>query len=321
MQNMQTDSARASAWRRPLDTIHAPAHHLLGKDLRTMRTALIEPHRVKAWLDGVTPVWTALSEESFNALRYNAEPPSRALKIADDFLLEETQSSAIARNMQVLLRAADVRPGLKLTATGNLARSVVARMCAEFSWPGFDREEHFRYNKVINEPDFYPLWLVDELARAAKLVRRYDGHLRTNANGRTAIHSPALQALLFHMMFWRLAPDHPGREMLSGWPRADIGLVPWGISVAANNWESAERLTRLITSPTNAVLENAWDIGSFTVESDVLRPLHWFGLLDVDRDSNRGPTPRRSDHYRKTPLFDRFLSFSVKLDGDDGVRH
>jgi hypothetical protein len=41
-----------------------------------------------------------------------------------------------------------------------------------FDWPAFDREAMFALNKVINEPDFYPLFLVRHLVEAAKLARK-----------------------------------------------------------------------------------------------------------------------------------------------------
>ena len=47
--------------------------------------------------------------------------------------------------------------GVRLTATGNLTRAVVAEMLEATSWPGFDPVDAFVLHKVINEPDFLPL--------------------------------------------------------------------------------------------------------------------------------------------------------------------
>ena len=62
--------------------------------------------------------------------------------------------------------------GLKLTATGNLSRTVVAEMVDLFEWPGFDKAEAFQLHKVVNEPDFLPLFFVRHVAEFAKLVRK-----------------------------------------------------------------------------------------------------------------------------------------------------
>ena len=41
------------------------------------------------------------------------------------------------------------------------------------------------------------------------------------------------------------------------------------------------------------------------IATRILRPLTWFGLLEIEKDDDDGPNP----HMRKTPLFNRFISF------------
>ena len=80
---------------------------------------------------------------------------------------------------------------------------------------------------------------------------------------------------------------------------------------------SREALTRLCTSPVIGVLESQWDFGSGAMEVRILRPLVWFGLLESQTEG-RSPTDvvdRRL--YRKAPLFDRFLKFNVRVEGQD----
>ena len=62
----------------------------------------------------------------------------------------------MVRTALTLLQRANETGGLKLTATGNLSRGVVAEMVEAVDWPGLDRDELFALNKVINEPDFPP---------------------------------------------------------------------------------------------------------------------------------------------------------------------
>jgi len=38
-------------------------------------------------------------------------------------------------------------------------------------WPGLDKGELFRFNKIINEPDFLPVHFVRVLLQGTKLVR------------------------------------------------------------------------------------------------------------------------------------------------------
>jgi hypothetical protein len=53
----------------------------------------------------------------------------------------------------------------------------------------------------------------------------------------------------------------------------------------------------------------------------ILRPLQWFGLLERREDENDAGRIERRRSYRKTPLFDRFLSFEVALEDAGALRH
>jgi hypothetical protein len=284
---------------------------------------MLQNPSVRNWLGGIEPAWTLLDLASFNALRRPPSPTAGPIRLAADLADDEIQQSAVARNALILLRAAAEGPGLKITATGNLSRGVVAEMCDLFTWPGFDKTEAFRLHKVINEPDFLPLFFVRHVAEVGKLLRRDKGHLKVTPAGRKLLKEPhhqALQAVLFHLALWRLDLGYLGRGLHHGWPQHDIGIVLWSLSIAANDWQPPERLTRMCTIPINGVLESSWDTGSHAMEATVLRPLRWFGLLDYRQDDIPERRLEKRHFYRKTPLFDRFLSFDVKLEAA-GPRH
>src|SRR5260370_32830176 len=111
---------------------------------------------VQGWLDGVEPAWTLLTFESLLALRHEPSAVQSAIQIANDLSVGEIAVSPVARNALILLRQAIERVGLPLTATGNLSRAGVAEMCNLIEWPDYDQAAAFRFNKVINEPDFRP---------------------------------------------------------------------------------------------------------------------------------------------------------------------
>ena len=131
----------------------------------------------------------------------------------------------------------------------------------------------------------------------------------------------ALQALLFHIAFWHTDLSAAGRGLLQGWPQREVGLVLWCLSLAAQKWETRERLTRLCTVPVNGILGQDWDKGSFAMEAQILRPLWWFGLLDRREEAIEGSRFDKKHSYRKSTLFDRFLSFEVRLESTGDVRH
>jgi hypothetical protein len=286
--------------------------------------AILQDPSVKHWLGGIEPVWTLLNEASFAALSRPPSPVSGPIRLASDLTEAETQQSAIARNTLVLLRSAASGPGLKRTATGNLSREVVAKMCDLFAWPGFDRADAFRLHRVINEPDFLPLYFVRHLAETAKLLRKHKDHLKATAVGRRMLEGPdqgALQAILFHLAYWHVALEFLSRGAHHGWPQRDVGIVLWSLSIAAKDWESRERLTRMCTIPIDSVLDTPWDTATYAMDATILRPLWWFGLLDHRQDDIAKNRFDKEHFYRKTPLFDRFLSFDVTMDTPAGPRH
>src|SRR5207253_1758040 len=92
--------------------------------------------------------------------------------------------------------------------------------------------------KVINEPDFLPLHFIRILTQAAKLVRTYRGKLVATPLGRKILngeqHGP-LQAVLFHVAFWRLNLAYFDRYALDTWPQNEVGVVLWSLSASAVN--------------------------------------------------------------------------------------
>jgi hypothetical protein len=257
-------------------------------------------------------------------LRKPPSPKTGPIRLAADLTNEELQQSAVARNTLILLQSAAAGPGLKMTSVGNLSRSVVAEMRERFSWPGFDNEGAFAFHKVVNEPDFLPLYFVRNLAHTCQLLRKQKGHLKITALGRQVLEGPnqlGLQAVLFHLAMWHVDLAFLGRGLLPGWPQRDIGIVLWSLSVAAKEWDTRERLTRLCTVPINAVLDRQWDTAAYATEATILRPLWWFGLLDHHEEEIAGSRYEKRHLYRKTPLFDRFLSFGVTVEMATGTRH
>ena len=81
---------------------------------------------VRRWLGKVEPAWTLLDMASLNALRRDPLKDTRALRLANNLTAADTVASAVTRNTLILLRHAASSDGLKLTATGNLSRTVVA---------------------------------------------------------------------------------------------------------------------------------------------------------------------------------------------------
>ena len=258
------------------------------------------------------------------ALRQEPSASQTAIRIANDLSADEIAGSAVSRNTLILLRQAIERRGLPLTAAGNLSRAVVAEMCKLIEWPHYDQADAFRFNKVINEPDFMPLHVVRLLTQAATLVRAQRGKLMATPLGKSMLSDArqgSLTAILFHLAFWHMDLGYFGRGLLGSWPQADIGVVLWSLSASAGDWQTSEKLTRLCTIPEPAILSGTWDRTPYAMEARILRPLLWFGLLEYRSEKIEDSKFAERHYYRKAPLFDRLLAFDVKTDFVVGPRH
>jgi hypothetical protein len=283
----------------------------------------LQDQQVRQWLNGVEPAWTLLTFDSLRALRREPSARQNAIRIANDLSSDEIAGSAVTRNTFILLRQAIERSGLQLTATGNLSRAAVAEMRGLIEWPHYHQADAFRLNKVINEPDFLPLHVVRILAQAATLVRAQRGKLAATPLGKSMLSDErqgGLPAILFHLAFWHTDLGYFGRGPLGSWPQADIGIVLWSLSVSASDWQTSEKLTRLCTIPEPATLTGTWDRSAYAMEARILRPLLWFGLLEY-RSENIPDSRLAARYYRKSPLFDRLLTFDVKMDFAQVARH
>ncbi len=284
----------------------------------------LQDQQVRQWLDGVEPAWTLLTFESLLALRQEPSAVQTAIRIANDLSANEIAGSPVARNTLILLRQAIERGGLPLTATGNLSRAAVAEMCELIEWPDYNQADAFRFNKVINGPDFLPLHVVRILAQAATLVRAQRGKLVATPLGKSMPSDErqgSLPAILFHIAFWRMDLGYFGRGLLGSWPQADIGIVLWSLSVSAGDWQTSEKLTRLCTIPEPATLTGTWDRSAYAMEARILRPLLWFGLLEHRSENIPDSRFGVRHYYRKSALFDRLLKFAVKMDFAEVARH
>lgn len=278
---------------------------------------------VRRWLNGIDPAWTMLEVNSYNRLQSEPSASNQAIHLEPDLTPTDLSGSSVARNSLILLRRAIETDGLNLTQTGNLSRAVVAEMYEVIELPNFDKDELFRFHKIINEGDFLFLHFLRVLMQAAKLFRKSHGTLVLTRLGKRMLAPEqygALQALLFHIAFWHINLAYFDRRPLESWPQSDVGVVLWSLSASANEWLPRETLTRLCTIPVIGVLESAWDLGSSAMEARILRFLMCFGLVEYRSETISTSDFLKRHLYRKTPLFDRFLKFSVQIERPD-TRH
>lgn len=281
----------------------------------------LQSHLVRQWLGGILPAWTLLDQDSFIALRQERTAPDAAIRVRDDVTEADLIGSIMVRNTTTLLQQAVEIGGLRLTANGNLTRATVAELIPQMEWPGFNKADMYRYNRVINESDFVPLHIVRVNAAAARLLRVSRGRLVATKSGREMLSSERkghLLAQLFSAICWKQSLSDFSHGLLGGWPLQDIGVVLWSLCVSATDWQSPEALARLCTIPINGVLEADWDVGSTAIEARILRPLLWLGLIEHRQEGIPGSRFGSRHFYRKTQLFDTLIKFNVTLEAASG---
>ena len=86
------------------------------------------------------------------------------------------------------------------------------------------------------------------------------------------------------------------------------------------DWSSAPTLMRNTSIPTDALHAIPPDHPEFAFLGRVLRYLKWFGLIE-QRPEGRLYELEVEAEYRKTPLYDRFISFELDDKLFEGTLH
>ncbi len=275
------------------------------------------------WPGGVEPVWTLLEPESMEALRAEPLADNPTLRLAAGLPDEAFAESAFVRNASIALRCINDEFLPRFTEKGHFGRDMVASMREAMTWPGMEATEELRSGKALRQGDVWELHLLHRLMELAGLMdgQAFLGQL--TALGREMLGPGrwgALQALLFRHLFWRadlseFVETFP-RGLPGRWPQDDIGVILWGLSNVAGEWQSADTLRTLTAVRDESVAGLHWNAEGTMFAGRVLQPLRWFGLLEY-----RGPPERAEVGWRKTALFDRFLSFDVRLSRERGTGH
>ena len=278
--------------------------------------------KLHAWLGDVEPAWSLLGPQTIAALC--SEPPQldRVMTIVTDLAVDEIAGARGVAAAASLLGHARDAGGLKLTANGYLTRAAIAEIVAGPDWAAFDIARMFESSMTVNEADLQPLHFLHRVAQAAGLLRKRHGTLEITRRGVAMLapdQRPALLGLLLRSALWKVNLAHFDQAGLGHWPQPMIGLVLWGLSVAATDWQPRDKLTRLCAIPVEGVLDVYPLVPDFAFEVRALRPLEWFGLVERQQATTDDPEP--PTRYRKSALFDRLLRFDVPVEPAAGPRH
>ena len=98
--------------------------------------------------------------------------------------------SPLVRGMIMTVSYANTEGGIGLTATGAMNRKFVHWAAVHFEWPDYTCEDLYSVNKVLNEADMPPLWVVRDMLSHLKLLRRKKDTLLPTKRGRDFLARP-----------------------------------------------------------------------------------------------------------------------------------
>lgn len=242
--------------------------------------------------------------------------PGSALLLDESLALEALHDARTLHNARRFLRTLREAGGTRATKAGNLNRAFVGAMVEGLNWrPGF-REELYRFNRVVNERDAFPLHVLRVLLQEAGLIARLKGAFHATRKAEDLLsgaRAGELLALLFRTHFRRLnlayldgAAEAPEFQDTVGFTLHRLGALP-------PRWRRAEEMVEdiLLPSVREAIpVRGGWDPAALILRTRLLDPLEGLGLVELREEPGEHPyLPVR--RYRKAPLFDRFLRFEV----------
>jgi hypothetical protein len=229
--------------------------------------------------------------------------------------LDDLSGSLVLTHARLVMEPLEAEGGVKLTATGAFNRKFVTRMIEDFRWPGYGPEVMWSLNKVLNEADFTPLHYLHVLLDVAGLARKVKGTLRATKKGRSLRRPEAagkLNAVLFEATFQRYNLRYLQRW---GFENEDnfqpqIAVILYLIGAFPAVPRTAGDLYRATTLPAEPSENSPHYKPENAFQWQVLTYLEWFGL--IERSTRAANDEWSAPHlFVKTPLFDRFLSFSI----------
>ena len=247
------------------------------------------------------------------------EDPNGAIYVCDDLSLAEANRSILFRNARTILNALNESGGTKATEAGNLNRKFVAEMLEKIDLTPRTVEIIRRANKVINEQDVWDLHLARIILELAGLIRKHRGmfkviqkrsHLMEDEN------AGELYKLLFRTFFQEFNLAYLDRFAEAPLIQQAVAFSLFMVSRLMNQWEFVGDVAPFLLleeMPVDAHSGNT----AILVHCRIIRPLLQFGLLEGrQQDGSWSDT-----QFRKTDLFDRVLSFNVKVTTSDGYLH
>lgn len=224
--------------------------------------------------------------------------------------------SPLLRSMLLAVAYADGEGGIGLTATGAMNRKFVHWAAVHFLWPGFTAEDLYSMNKVLNENDMPPLWVLHDMTRHLKLLCRRKNVLLPTKRGREFLVNP-------HAFFDLIATDYlysyihaterkEAIQALLRWWRMFLNLL----NIKTREGCTAMEFVKILYPDTAHLSDTEMTVEAWKLKSEiqygVLRRLCW-------HEAREGLTLLHDGTFHKTPLWAACLQLESDTQSDIGV--
>lgn len=251
------------------------------------------------------------------------------IRLNDCLSLEELADSYLLHCARLLLAEIGKASAVKATKSGNLNRESLRLLFSNqdvIDLFGYDFSE---IDKPINERDIRTLHIVRVLLGLAGLLKSSKGTIQVTRKGQKLARpeqAGPLLALLFKTYFTKMNMSYGDRLPDCDSMQATVAYSIFRLSQLAGDWSTLESMTQSALLPNvreelglnckkdetrqrGAVDAELWlYVANTTFWQRVVTPLNGFGLLEL-RSRERRRMGAEAQEARKTPLFDRFLTY------------
>ncbi len=242
--------------------------------------------------------------------------PNGCVQLNSSLPLEAFDQSELLINSRTFLIALKEFRKVKATTAGNLNRKFVTQMLETFEMSEESREDIYRFNKVINEEDVFPLHFIRILFELAKLIKCNKGQFTLTRNGQKYAeeeNAGSLFTLLFQTNFKDFDLAYCDRMEVNDDLQATVAFSLYMVGKLAGKLISPKKLAPMVILPKvrNTILraDDPYHL-EWMVDSRIFRHLLTMGLLEK-KELPTESKYMRPFHLRKTALYDRFMRFDV----------
>jgi hypothetical protein len=255
----------------------------------------------------------------YELLSADWEDPDGPVHLNGKLSAAELENSILFRNSRALLLKAQEGNGIGLTQAGNMRRKPISELIPECIWPEGYIEMVKQYNKVINEHDVWLLHSFRILLQLAGLVQKHKGRLKgvkKNAKFSLKSRSGELYRHLFITYFRKMNISYLTNQY-DDYPylQETVPYILYRTQQLADDWIPFDDLAEQVLLPSSyqEIISNNIYSTNFGDEiyMMVLKALELFGIIETRKSGDKPDWRYFPDQCRKTPLFDKFITFRI----------